>query len=78
MDCKAFLTIATAGAALSLCASVPAPQVSDVSMRQTADGDAIIDYNLSAANAIVTLDIQTNAPGGAWASIGGGGRFARL
>ena len=71
MNCKAILTIATAGAALSLCASVPAPQVSDVSMSQNANGDAIINYNLSAASAVITLDIQTNATGGAWASIGG-------
>ena len=68
---KSILTIATAGAVLSLCAGVPAPQVSDVSMSQNAKGEAIVNYNLSAASAVITLDIQTNTTGGAWASIGG-------
>ena len=68
---KAILTIATAGAALSLCAAVPAPQVSSVSMSQNARGEATINYTLSDASAVITLDIQTNATGGAWASIGG-------
>ena len=71
MNCKAILTVATAGAALAICAGVPAPQVSDVSMSQNSNGEAIINYNLSSASAVVTLDIQTNATGGAWASIGG-------
>lgn len=68
---KRIITIAAAGTALSLCAGVPAPQVSDVSMSQNARGEATVNYNLSAASAVVTLDIQTNATGGAWASIGG-------
>ena len=68
---QSILTIATAGAVLSLCAGVPAPQVSDVSMSQNAKGEAIVNYNLSAASAVITLDIQTNTTGGAWASIGG-------
>ena len=71
MNCKAILTIATAGAVLSLCAGVPAPQVSDVSMSQNANGEATIHYNLSSASAVITLDIQTNTTGGAWMSIGG-------
>ena len=68
---KGIITIAAAGTALSLCAAVPVPQVSDVSMSQKADGEAIINYRLSAANAVITLDIQTNATGAAWATIGG-------
>ena len=68
---KSILTIATAGAALSLCAAVPAPQVSGVSMSQNSRGEATINYTLSDASAVITLDIQTNATGGAWASIGG-------
>ena len=68
---KAIVTVATAGAVLSLCAGVPAPQVSGVSMSQNARGEATIDYTLSDASAVITLDIQTNATGGAWASIGG-------
>lgn len=68
---KRIITIAAAGTALSLCAAVPVPQVSDVSMSQKADGEAIINYRLSAANAVITLDIQTNATGAAWATIGG-------
>ena len=71
MNSRSILAIATAGAALSICAAVPAPQVSDVSMTQGANGDATITYSLSAASAVITLDIQTNAPGGAWVSIGG-------
>jgi len=68
---KAILTIATAGTVLSLCAGVPAPQVSDVSMSQNAKGEATVNYNLSAASAVITLDIQTNATGDVWSSIGG-------
>lgn len=68
---KFIITIAAAEVALSLCAGVPVPQVSDVSMSQNAKGEAIIGYSLSAANAVITLDIQTNVTGGAWESIGG-------
>ena len=71
MNYRSILTIVAAGAALSLSAAVPAPQVSAVSMSQNANGEAIINYSLSAANAVITLDIQTNATGSAWVSIGG-------
>ena len=71
MNYKSILTIAALGAALSLCASVPVPQVSAVSMSQNPNGEATIHYSLSSASAVITLDIQTNATGGAWASIGG-------
>ena len=71
MNYKSLLTIAAAGAVLSLYAGVPAPQVSAVSMSQNSNGEALITYSLSAARAVITLDIQTNATGGAWASIGG-------
>ena len=48
------------------------PVVSDVTMSQALPKrDVTITYRLSEAPAVVTLDIETNAPGGAWVSIGG-------
>ena len=50
--------------------SVATPVVSDVTMTQ--EGYTVtINYTLSSEAGIVTVDIQTNATGGAWASIGG-------
>ena len=46
------------------------PVVSSVDMAQGDDGAVVITYALSGGPAVVTLDIETNAPGGAWASIG--------
>ncbi|MBP5543304.1 MAG: formylglycine-generating enzyme family protein [Kiritimatiellae bacterium] len=69
MNFKAISTMSAAGAAISLFAA--APVVSNVSMTQNTKGTATITYTLSEADAVVTLDIQTNATGGAWTSIGG-------
>ena len=71
MKCKAILTTAAAGAVLSVFSAVPVPEVSVFGMSQDSTGVATINYTLSAADAVVTLDIQTNATGGVWASIGG-------
>lgn len=71
MNCKAILTTAAAGAVLSVFSAVPAPEVSVSGMSQDSKGVATISYNLSAADAVVTLDIETNATGNVWASIGG-------
>ena len=69
MNFKAIIAMSAAGAAISLFAA--APVVSNVSMTQNSRGTATITYTLSGADAVVTLDIQTNVTGGAWASIGG-------
>jgi formylglycine-generating enzyme required for sulfatase activity len=62
-------TIALSAAFASLF-SVATPVVSDVTMTQ--EGYTVtINYTLSDEAGIVTVDIQTNATGGAWASIGG-------
>lgn len=71
MNCKAILTTAAAGAVLSAFSAVPAPEVSVSGMSQGSQGVATISYVLSAADAVVTLDIETNATGNVWASIGG-------
>ena len=48
------------------------PVVSDATMEQpTGTREVTITYTLSDAPAVVTLDIQTNATDGTWASIGG-------
>ena len=47
------------------------PKVTDVTMTQAASRLVTIGYRLTDAPAIVTLDIQTNATDGSWASIGG-------
>lgn len=75
----ASLAIATTAAVLAASAQAAVPEVSGVSMSQNAtDRTVTINYTLSDAPAVVTLDIQTNAntsaaandPG--WTSIGGG------
>ena len=48
------------------------PVVDGVTLVQETSNAVRIDYRLSEAPAIVTLDIQTNVTGGAWESIGGG------
>ncbi|MBR3222191.1 MAG: formylglycine-generating enzyme family protein [Kiritimatiellae bacterium] len=56
--------------ALALRAAVP--EVSDVTMAQdVATRTVTITYRLANAPAVVTVDIQTNATGSTWASIGG-------
>ena len=48
------------------------PQVTSVSMAQSSSSRLVtIDYTFTGEDAVITLDVQTNAPGGAWASIGG-------
>ena len=47
-----------------------APEVSNVRMEQAVNGTVRVDYTLRYAPAAITLDILTNATGGAWASIG--------
>ena len=71
MNCKAILTTATAGAVLSVFSAVPVPEVTVSGMSQDSKGVATISYTLSAADAVVTLDIETNVTGNVWASIGG-------
>ena len=46
------------------------PEVTEVTMSQASDRLVTITYKLSEP-AVVTLDVQTNGTGGAWASIGG-------
>ncbi len=69
MNSKTILVTVTAGAVFSLFSATPI--VSSVGMKQNSKGVATITYELSSADAVVTLDIQTNATGGVWASIGG-------
>ena len=66
-----FVTILAAAATASLLAAVPV--VSDVTMTQDASRRVTITYTLSDAPAVVTVDIQTNANGSSWSSIGGEG-----
>ena len=75
---KTILATATAVAVFPIFAAVPVPQVSDGGMRQNSEGVAIINYTLSAAPGIITLDIQTNAVGDVWTSIGGIALFCVL
>ena len=64
-----FGTILAVAATVPLLAAVPV--VSDVSMTQDASRRVTITYTLSDAPAVVTVDIQTNANGSTWSSIGG-------
>jgi len=48
-----------------------APAVSDVRMTQDASHRVTVTYKLTGGAAIVTLDVETNATGDVWASIGG-------
>ena len=73
IECWRRLAVA-AGAAMAMTASADAvvfPKVSDVAVVQEADDTYKITYKLNQAPAIVTVDIVTNALGGAGASIGG-------
>ena len=54
----AFVTVACAAAT---------PQVTSVTMTQSSSSRLVnIDYTFTGADAVITLDVQTNAPGGAW------------
>ena len=66
---KLIATCLLAGAAQSLFA---VPVVSDVEMKQVLpDRTVTIRYKLADAPAVITLDIETNATDGTWASVGG-------
>lgn len=52
-------------------ASGAVPEVTGVTMSQSIDRLVTISYTLSDAPAVITLDVQTNASGNVWASIGG-------
>ena len=65
-------TVAAIAASLTFPAAFAAtPSVTSVTMSQAANREVTITYNLVGAPAVVTLDIQTNASEGVWASIGG-------
>ena len=57
---------------LLLCGmAVAAPKAENVTMTQAGSREVVITYTLTAAPAVVTLDIETNTASGAWVSIGG-------
>ena len=59
-------------ASATLPSQAATPQVTSVTMTQPGPTRLVkIDYTFTGADAVITLDVQTNAPGGAWASIGG-------
>jgi len=66
---KTIVTMALVGA--GALAFAEAPDVSDVTLTPQADGTVAISYTLSAAPAVVTLDVETNVTGDVWASVGG-------
>jgi len=74
MNIKTLNIVAAIAAAASatLPSQAATPQVTSVTMTQPGPGRLVkIDYTFTGADAVITLDVQTNAPGGAWASIGG-------
>ena len=73
MNIKKTILCATASASAMLMAS-DTPEVSNVTMTQASFGRQVtITYELNNApnGAVVTLDVETNAAGNVWASIGG-------
>ena len=73
MNIKKTILCAVSTASAMLMAS-DTPEVSNVTMAQASFGRRVtITYQLNNApnGAVVTLDVETNATGGAWASIGG-------
>ncbi len=64
---KKIIPFVAAMAPFAVVASVPV--VGNVSMVQDEIRKVAIEYDLSGGPAVVTADIQTNAPGGAWVSI---------
>lgn len=66
---KALSLLLAAGAATSLFAADPSVAINSVT--QDADGIVTVSYTLSGASAIITLDVETNATGDVWASVGG-------
>ena len=68
---NALMLIAAVSVAFELNASVPSIAEGSVEMRQkSGHGAMVISYRLEGAPGIVTMDVQTNAGGTAWASIG--------
>ena len=68
---KRLMTLAAAGVALNALAGA-VPVVSEATMVQDRGSrEVTITYTLADASAVVTLDVQTNATDGTWASIGG-------
>ena len=66
---KRLMTAVAAGAALN---ALAVPVVSEATMTQHPNSrEVTITYTLADASAVVTLDVQTNATDGTWASIGG-------
>ena len=65
------LIIASFAAAASAVLSAAVPEISDVTMSQSAMRLVTITYNPADAPAVITLDVQTNVTGDVWASIGG-------
>ena len=66
---KLLVPIATFAA---IACAAATPQVTSVTMTQPGPTRLVtIDYTFTGDDAVITLDVQTNAPGGAWASIGG-------
>ena len=72
MKIQRFLSVFAVAAAFELFAAVP--EVSNVGMSQNSDGIVSVNYTLSNASAVITLDIQTNVTVNSaekWVSIGG-------
>lgn len=67
---KNLLSIGLFAGALTL-GAVTLPDVSGVTLAQDADRTVRVGYALSNGPAIVTLAVETNAPGGAWLPVGG-------
>jgi len=65
---KRICLCAVAGAALSLFASDPSVTIDSVTQN---DGLVTVNYTLSGAPAIITLDVETNGAGDVWAPVGG-------
>ena len=68
-SCRFIIAAVATVAGAALLAAVP--EVSGVTMAQSLDRLVTITYTLADAPAVVTVDVQTNATGGTWVSIGG-------
>lgn len=69
----AFLRYTLATLSLTLCAALSAavPEITTATMSQDSSRLVTITYSLAEGPAVVTVDIETNATDGTWASIGG-------
>ena len=68
---KTTIMSALCAAACFAAAASEMPDITAVSMSQADSREVTISYTLANAPAVVTVDIQTNVSGDAWASIGG-------